>query len=357
MDHGSRLGPGSPLPFPSPFVIEASIPMRSIPGLLMLLILVHSGCGAADPRAMSRTAAGVESEFAMEDSVMSFMPAPTSDRAEPVAMMGMMGGASPLQAADAPPVDAAAFNRKIIYDAQIDLEVEDLDPAAERLVALVQEHRGYIAEQDVTGSPGSKRSAKWKLRVPVDRFEEFVQELLGLGELKRNQRTSQDVSEQFYDIEARIRNKKVEEETILKILEERSGQLEDVLKVQVELSRVRGEIEQMEGRLRVLENLSSLATVTVNLRERDDYTPAAPVVPDFGTKIGRAWSGSITELQQLGENLVIGAVALAPWLPLILIGAVLGIVLVRFLWRRLRRAWPRMWQLARTPIQPPAPSS
>jgi hypothetical protein len=284
-------------------------------------------------------------------------------RSEPVAMMGMMGemgmmgGDSPLQAQDAPPVDAVAFNRKIIYDAQIDLEVEDLDPAADRLVALVQQHRGYIAEQDLTGSPGSKRSAKWKLRVPVDEFEAFVQELLSLGELKRNLRTSQDVTEQFYDIEARIRNKRVEEETILKILEERSGKLEDVLKVQVELSRVRGEIEQMEGRLRVLENLSSLATVTVNLREREDYTPVAPVAPDFRTKIARAWSGSLGDLREMGENLVIGLVALAPWLPLIVVVAVVGIVLVRFLWRRLRRAWPRIWELARRPIQPPAPSS
>lgn len=341
--------------------------MRSIPGLLTLLILVHSGCGAADPRAMSRTAAGVESEFAMEDSVMSYAAEPSSDRATPAAMMGMMGvvdQANPLQAQDAPPPGEAAFNRKIIYDAQIDLEVEDLDPAADRLVALVQQHRGYIAEQDLTGSPGSKRSAKWKLRVPVDHFEAFVQELLSLGELKRNLRTSQDVTEQFYDIEARIRNKRVEEETILKILEERSGKLEDVLKVQVELSRVRGEIEQMEGRLRVLQNLSSLATVTVNLREREDYTPAAPVVPDFRTRVARAWSGSVTDLRTSAENFVVFVSERALPTLMVLLALIAVFPLVRRLWRRLLRALPRLWEQLRRPIgsspevppSPPEPS-
>ena len=62
-----------------------------------------------------------------------------------------------------------------------------------------------------------------------------------------------------------------------KILQERSGKLEDVLKIEIELSRVRGEIEQLEGKIRVLESLSSLATLTLNVRERDKYAPPPPV--------------------------------------------------------------------------------
>src|SRR5690606_14566838 len=135
------------------------------------------------------------------------------------------------------------------------------------------------------------------------------------------------------------------------ILEERSGKLEDVLKVEVELSRVRGEIERMEGRLRVLENLSSLATVTLNVRERTDYSPEPPVAPDFSTRIARAWTGSIGDLRQLGENLVIFAVGVAPWLPLILLVIAIAIVLLR----RFIRALPRLWEIGRRPIAPPRP--
>ena len=227
--------------------------------------------------------------------------------------------------------DSPALSRKIIYDAQVDLVVENVDPIAKKVTALVQEARGYIAEQNTTGSPGSQRSMHWRIRVPVDQFESFVRVVVALGELERNSRTSQDVTEQYYDIEARIKNKKVEEQTLNKILEERSGKLEDVLKVEVELSRVRGEIEQLEGKIRVLENLSSLATLTLNVREREKFAPPAPVAADFPTQIARTWESSLLDLVNLGKSVVLWAVDWAIWLPLLLVGAIVAWVLLRWL--------------------------
>lgn len=328
--------------------------MRPALILLALLTLAPPGCGEASPRSAAR-----HSKVGM--AVGDYAPSP-AEAFEPGMAGGMMGemmGYAPSPgppSQDAPPLDVSSaavaaepLSRKIIYDAQIDLVVEDLDPVASRIVGLVEERGGYVAEQDLSGSPGSRRSGRWTLRVPVDRFEDLVRDLLGLGELERNRRTSQDVTEQFYDIRARVKNKKVEESTLLEILEERGGKLEDVLKVEVELSRVRGEIEQLEGRLRVLESLSSLATITLSLRERDDYEPTPPVSPSFGTRIAREWASSIDALVTLGESLVLFAVGLAPWLPLIL--ALL--LLVALLLRRLARALPRIWERARRPLFPP----
>ena len=205
--------------------------------------------------------------------------------------------ASTNQPEPANPPATAGMSRKIIYDAQVDLIVESVDPIAKKVATLVQDARGYIAEQNVTGSPGSLRSIHWRIRIPVEQFDSFVESVVSLGELERNNRTSQDVSDQYYDLEARIKNKKVEEQTLNKILQERSGKLEDVLKIEIELSRVRGEIEQLEGKIRVLENLSSLATLTLNVREREKYAPpprsspaSAPRSPGPGTARSRAWS-------------------------------------------------------------------
>ena len=261
-------------------------------------------------------------------------------------MRGMMAGTMGT-ALQAPP--AAALSRKIIYDGEIDLIVKDVDPIAKQVVTIIQDARGYIAEQSTTGSPGSQRSTRWKLRVPVDQFESVVEKVLALGELGRNTRTSQDVTEQFYDIEARIKNKKAEEKSLTKILDERTGKLEDVLKIETELSRVRGEIEQFEGKIRVLENLSSLATLTVSVREREKFEPPPPAVADFPTQVARTWENSLHGLVNLGKGVILWAVNWAAWVPLLAIGALLCWILLRWFIRRL----PRLIAMLNTPLTPP----
>jgi hypothetical protein len=196
---------------------------------------------------------------------------------------------------------------------------------------------------------------RWKLRIPVERFDSLVQSIVALGELEQNNRTSQDVTEQYYDIEARIKNKKVEEQTLNKILQERSGKLDDVLKIEIELSRVRGEIEQLEGKIRVLENLSSLATLTLNVREREKYEPPPPTVADFPTQIARTWQSSLLGLVNVGKAMVLWVVSWVVWVPFLLIVVFLGWVLLRWLWRVFVRSLPRLVGLARAPITSPRP--
>ena len=261
-------------------------------------------------------------------------------------MRGMVGAmATAIQA----PIDTAALSRKIIYDGEVDLIVKDVDSIAKQVVTFIQDVRGYIAEQSTTGSPGSPRSMRWKLRVPVDQFESLVQKVVALGELEQNKRTSQDVTEQFYDIEARIKNKKAEEKSLTKILDERTGKLEDVLKIETELSRVRGEIEQLEGKIRVLENLSSLATLTLSVREREKFEPPPPAVADFPTQVARTWEKSLHALIDLGKALILWAVDWVLWIPLLIVAGLLAWVILRHLYRLI----PRIIALANTPITPP----
>ena len=268
-------------------------------------------------------------------------------------MGGMMQAGGGEQDKSAVPAGVSAISRKIIYDAQVDLVVENVNPIAKKLTSLVQDAHGYVADENTIGSPGSQRSIRWKIRVPVDQFEAFVQNVVALGELERTTRTSQDVTEQYYDIEARIKNKKAEEKTLTKILEERTGKLEDVLKVEVELSRVRGEIEQLEGKIRVLENLSSLATLTLNVREREKFEPPAPVAADFPTQIARTWDSSVHSLINMGKGVVLWAVDWAVWVPLLIVGGIVAWLILRWLIRVFVRNLPRLIALARTPITPP----
>ncbi|HEV3122265.1 MAG TPA: DUF4349 domain-containing protein [Isosphaeraceae bacterium] len=256
---------------------------------------------------------------------LGLAPAPKTTAPAPAA------GEARQEADKAPAPNAPA--RKIIYNADIDLVVEDFAKGEAALMRLMEETKGYLASADVTGSPGRQRFGTWKVRVPIERFQGFVDGVIKLGELQHRQTTSQDVTEEYYDLDARIKNKKVEEARLLKHLEESTGKLKEILDVEREISRVREEIERQEGRLRLLENLTALTTVTIVLHEREGYVP--PEAPSFGTLIGRTFSESVDYLVDLGKAVVLVAVAVVPWLPVL---ALVGLLL----WLLVRRARRRL---------------
>lgn len=222
-------------------------------------------------------------------------------------------------------------NRKIIYSATVELAVEDFTGTPERVAELVRKYDGYLAGSNLSGETGESRRGTWKIRIPVERFEEFVKSAKGLGEVIRATTDSRDVSEEYYDVEARIRNKTKEEERLLTLLEERPGKLEDVIAIERELSRVREELERMEGRMRVLADLTSLTTVELTITEIRNYEP--PQAPTLATQIRRTWDGSLEALVSAGQAALLMAVAVAPWVPL----AAIVVATPVFLARRKRR--------------------
>ena len=227
---------------------------------------------------------------------------------------------------------ASAAPRKIIYTAQVDLVVENLTSAQEKLLRLVKASGGYISDTTISGESGSQRSGTWKARVPVERYDAFMAGAARLGELQSVRSESQDVTAEYYDVAARIANKQVEEKRLRRHLESSTGKLSEILQVERELSRVRGEIEQAQGRIRVLANLSALTTVTLSMQEIKDYVPPAP--PSFATEVGRQFAGSLGALREAGKGIILAFVALAPWLVVL---ALIGLP-ARRLWRRLGQA-------------------
>ena len=226
-----------------------------------------------------------------------------------------------------------ATPRKIIYTADVSIVVEDFPRTADAVKALVASFDGYVADTDVAGATGSHRHASWKVRIPVERFDSFLDSVAKLGELQRRQVHSQDVTEEFFDLETRVKNKKVEEGRLVKHLTESTGKLEEILNVEREISRVREEIERMEGRVRLLANLSDLTTVTITADERIGYVPAT--APSFTTRASRTFEGSTKNLTDTVQGLTLAAISVIPWLPVWLIVGVLTWLAFRLI-RRLR---------------------
>jgi hypothetical protein len=273
---------------------------------LFLFSVVALGCGAA--KESPRMAA-------------SKMETAKAERADKAAGEAKQGEAIP---------SGRTIRRKIIYRATVELVVEDFEPVQAKVDDLVKQFDAYLAKSNISGRPGSPRSGHWTVRVPADRYDEFLEAARGLGEIRRVSSDSQDVTEEFYDVEARIRNKKQEEARLIDLLKSATGKLEEVLAVEKEISRVRGEVEQLEGRMRVLGDLTTLATVELQVDEIKDYVPEEAAT--YGTRVGRAWHSSLTAMRSFGQELSILAVAAAPWL-----GVLLALLIPLVLWVRSRR--------------------
>jgi hypothetical protein len=169
----------------------------------------------------------------------------------------------------------------------------------------------------------------------VNSFDAFLEDTKKLGELRRTGIDSQDRTEEYFDVEAALENKRKTLERFKKLAEKHEGDLKHVREVEKDVERIQGEIDRLTGRIRLLDNLTSLTTVTLTAIEIKDYVP--PEAPTFGTEISRSFSQSINSLTFAGRMFVIVAVAAAPWLAILLIVIIMLFYAIRFAWRRLRR--------------------
>ncbi len=230
------------------------------------------------------------------------------------------------------PAADKATPRKIIYTGQVDLVVEDFDRTEQQLRQLVEEHEGYLANSDIHNQPGVPRSGTWTVRVPTGHFNDFLQAVVKFGEVRNRNTNSQDITDAYHDKAARLKADETEEKSLLALLEKTQGKVEDILRMREQLRVVRGQIEEEKSQIQRWDKDVDLATVTVKLLDRRDYTP--PLLPDFGSTVGRTFQNSIDALVLFGKTLVLIVVALAPWLAVLAVLAAPGFVI----WRRRRAA-------------------
>jgi hypothetical protein len=250
--------------------------------------------------------------------------------------VGAKGEAAPAQA----PADAALkagvapAERKIIYTGTIDLVVTNLDEVLPRVEQLVATQKGYVAKSEVREDSGKRRSATFSLRIPVSGFQPARDGLLALGTPERNAVDSQDVTEEFVDVQARIKNLKEQEDKLNELLKEKRKEekLDDIIKVSDRIAQVRGDVERAQGRLNYLASMTTLATINLTIREVKDYKP--PTAPTFGSRVSQTFTESWEALVEFAQETVLLVVAFVLWVPLLVPVA----LAIRFAYRGWLRA-------------------
>jgi hypothetical protein len=182
-------------------------------------------------------------------------------------------------AAAAAPVDI----RKLIRNASVDIEVHSFDEAAQKAVALADAAGGYVATRNSARLPNGKMSGTLVVKVPPAALDGFLQQLRGLGEIRNQSLGSEDVTKEYFDTDARLRNARRMEDGLLDLLKNTKSRVSDLLQVERELGRVRGEIEEMQGQLKLWDSLVAYATVTVQLSEKNMDEAAAYLLRERAT--------------------------------------------------------------------------
>jgi Domain of unknown function (DUF4349)/Putative zinc-finger len=174
----------------------------------------------------------------------------------------------------APAPNATTNSRKLVRNAKVDLEVKSFDEALQSISSLASEGRGYVATTSSEKQENGKLRGQIVVKVLPENLDDFLAKLRNLGDLTKQTLAAEDVTKQYVDTDARLRNARLVEQRLVALLDKNAGRVSDLLQVEKELGRVREQVEQLQGELKAMDMQVQFATVTISLAEKDMETPA-----------------------------------------------------------------------------------
>jgi hypothetical protein len=285
---------------------------RSLMVSIFFLILVIPGCAGGDETAHSGGGGAV------------------ADRADVV--QKPQSGAEFESAGDdlsGSPIAQDGFDRKIVKTAELGIRAEDVRRGSERVQEVAARFGGTIISSQTYRS-GNSVYADLVISVPSGEFEQTLEELRGLGdEVTTDTISGEDVTEEYVDLQSRERNLLAAEQTLLGLYD-RADDVQDALSIQRELTGVRGQIEQVQGRIKYLDQRSDFSEISLSIRPVAS-PPKPPPAWDPALVVARAWTASVAVLQTLATA-ILSTLVFGWWLiPLLIAGTL-------WLRRRLRRS-------------------
>ena len=164
-------------------------------------------------------------------------------------------------------------SQMVIYQAEVEMRVTNFEKSIQNLEEKAQQYGGYISESNVRKEGKEQVNGNIKLRIPQKNFQAFLHEAESeAADVISRNITGQDVTEEYVDLGSRLKSKKVVEERLISFMKG-AAKTEDLLKISTDLAAVQEEIETIEGKMKFLENQTSLSTINITLYEKKVVVP------------------------------------------------------------------------------------
>lgn len=314
--------------------------------LAVMLLLSLCACGASANKESyhgytSSAPAGGYANYAAADEA-DYAAAPYVE--EPAEAPSPVGGlASSDGGGTASPQAGEISADKIIYSASATIETTAFEQTLADLGELVRSYGGFIESSSVSGSNyynssrgyTSYRSASYQIRIPSASFGEVMESLTTLGNVPYTNTYTENITSQYYDVQARLNACRAEEQSLLEMME-KAETVTELLEIQEYLADVRYRIESLQSKLNNWDRQVSYSTISLSVQEVLEYTPESKIT--FGEQLSLALSRGLKSLGEFFRDLLLWLTEALPALVILAVFVVLVLVAVR---RARRRAKAR----------------
>ncbi|MFS0643613.1 DUF4349 domain-containing protein [Siminovitchia sp. 179-K 8D1 HS] len=226
-------------------------------------------------------------------------------------------------------------DRMIIHRADLEVKVKSLEKARQDIEKKVKEYGGYIVESNIYREENELMSGHLTIRIPEKHFQQFLNDAEeAAAEIMGRTVTGQDVTEEYVDLESRLKSKRAVERRLLDFMKD-AQKTEDLLKISRDLAKVQEDIEVIVGKMKYLENQTAYSTVDISMQEN------RVVVPGVDGDQLNTWEKTKKQLAVSVNFLLAAASSLVVFfvgnLPVIILVAVIGLGVYYFVKRRKRK--------------------
>ncbi len=300
--------------------------MKKLTALLLALLMMLSLCACGSSAKGSQSSAYETGYY----SAPAAMPRPAMEAAEydmAYAEESVSGLASnnSYSAKGTDSTDAPAENpEKIIYSGDATIETTEFDQSIAALEELIAKNGGFIESSSVNGSnyydsargKVSRRSASYTLRVPSEKFALLMGSLSTIGNVPYTYTYTENVTAQYYDVQARLTALQKQEERLLEMMD-LAETVEDIITIEDKLTDVRYRIDSLQSSLNNWDRRVSYSTLNLTLKEVQVYTPETVVKITYGQRLVRAFTNSLKNAGEFFQDLLVFLVSALPTLAIL----------------------------------------